>query len=281
MSSSSPAVSTPRSSSPVSRSTSSSALTSSSSSIARSRRRDPRRLFRLLGGGGRGFERHWLLGLQHCSGQEVGSAIDAVDRLVLAEVVEAGRALGASALGAPFGLHHEGLVSSRMSLVAGPNNPGARRSAARLAIGICPCQSAGLGEGHRIGERRRQGAGNRRRRSGGQRQGNDRPGARQPLRPAAHGYRAALPCGCIAIVALGRRSGQRVRGVEGVRPAVVRSGRRGIEKRAGVEDRLDDLGLSLRPHGAAASGSRISRAGRAERCSTGATSARLSRPTRT
>src|SRR6476661_786109 len=98
------------------------------------------RLFRLLRDRSR-LERQRLLRLEHRFGHEVGAAFDAVDRVILAEIVKAGRALGASALGAPFGLHHEGLVSSKNICVAAL----AGRSGARLAIGICPCQSARRG----------------------------------------------------------------------------------------------------------------------------------------
>src|SRR3954454_13490258 len=90
---------------------------------------------------GRRLEGHRLLRLQHRFGHEIGAAFDAMHRIVVGQIVKAGRALGASALGAPFGLHHEGFNSSRKALVAGY----ARRSAGRLAIAIWPCQSARLG----------------------------------------------------------------------------------------------------------------------------------------
>jgi hypothetical protein len=61
----------------------------------------------------RRLEGKGLLRLEDRLGYPVGSAIDAVDRLVFAKIIKACRALGASALGAPFGLHHLGLNSSK------------------------------------------------------------------------------------------------------------------------------------------------------------------------
>src|SRR5947208_7348221 len=82
---------------------------------------------RLLDCGGCGLESERLLRLQHRLGNPLGPATDAMDRLIVAEVVKAGRALGASALGAPFGLHHEVFISSKFMRARG--FPGVRRRA--------------------------------------------------------------------------------------------------------------------------------------------------------
>src|SRR5687767_1200457 len=52
------------------------------------------------------FERNRLLGLEHRLGKPLIAALDADDRIVLAEIVEAFTALGAAALGAPLWLDH-------------------------------------------------------------------------------------------------------------------------------------------------------------------------------
>ena len=61
----------------------------------------------------RGLERHRLLGLQHGLGNPLRAALYAVHGVIGAKIVESGRALGASALGAPFGLHHVGQTPVR------------------------------------------------------------------------------------------------------------------------------------------------------------------------
>src|SRR5687768_6423700 len=56
------------------------------------------------------LERNRLLGLEHRLGNPLVAALDADDRIVLAEIVEAFTALGARALGAPLWLDHENVL---------------------------------------------------------------------------------------------------------------------------------------------------------------------------
>ena len=105
-------------------------------------------------------------------------------------------------------------------------------------------------------------AGNRSRWSGGEREGDDRPGAGEAFRPAAHGHRPALSRGRAQSVALGRRSRQRVRGGARLRRHRRRPGRSRAQERARVRDRLGRSRPILRSVPHCSSASRISRARR-------------------
>ena len=165
----------------------------------------------------------------------------------LAEVVETGRALGASALGAPFGLHHVGLNSSRMSFVAG----------VWPAFGGAPChRHMPLSKQRRLAK------------DMGLRDGEEKGPVIAVDGPAASGkgtiaralaghfglphmdtgllYRAVA----LNLWRWGGDPGKRVRGAAGLRRSRLRSCRRGTAKRAGFEDRLDDFGLSVGSRGA-------------------------------